>query len=144
MAAHTCTVMVQAPLETQKGRRTAGTWTTLGDSGKAEPSMRYTSAYGRRLHQTSGTGVSYCRTLSEEGDGFWRRRRYFHEWCKGMRILQQGIVRCVNRAGLGSVANIPGTGTQKVLVQQAMRMPRHVLPHIGARIPARTIGSAPV
>jgi hypothetical protein len=80
-----------------------------GASGTAEPSVGYTSAHGirpRRVCLLAGdddpvrcirasarplaSGISRYRTLSEEGDVFRWRCRYFHEGRKGIRVLWHG------------------------------------------------------
>jgi hypothetical protein len=145
MAGHTCAVMVGAPLAAKLWRRTAGVWTVLESRG--EP----THPLGTRLSTISGYTADVfwlvamtpvrCRRASARplAPGISRcTERYAKKETSfggGVGTLTSGVrgceswgvktVRCMRSVGVGGVACIPGTGTQKPLGQQTMLMPRH-------------------
>jgi hypothetical protein len=72
-------------------------------------------------HQRGAVAERYAKKETAFGGGVGT----FTSGVRGCESCGMETVRCVSSVGLGSVACIPGTGTQKLLVQQVMLMPRH-------------------
>jgi hypothetical protein len=129
---HTCTVMMQAPLEAQRGRRAAGAWTVEENRAKPSPPLEtrlpticghtgvclltgqeeQTGADARRPGPLA-SGMSRCRTLSEEREVFRRRCRYFHGGRKGMRVLRHKDRALQEQCWAGERRQYPWYGSAK-------------------------------